>query len=72
MIAGSSLFFPMIHMNVHMLCLCHNGPTLLTFRFQTDLARENSASFFFLNTGGEDLSLPWSRVGHAVRPIVIL
>ena len=54
-----------------MLCLCHNGPALLIFRFQTDLARENSASFL-KNTGGEDISLPWSRVGHAVRPIFIL
>ena len=29
-------------------------------------------SQFFLNTGGEDLFLPWSRVGHALRPIFML
>ena len=43
-----------------MLCLCHYGPALLRFWFQTDLGRENSASFL-KNTGGEDLFLPWSR-----------
>ena len=42
-----------------MLCLCHNGPALLRFWFQTDLEHENSASF--KNTGGKDLFLPWSR-----------
>ena len=26
----------------------------------------------FKNAGGEDLFLPWSRVGHAVRPIFML
>ena len=30
-----------------------------------------SASFL-KNTGGEDLFLPWSRVGHALRPIFML
>ena len=29
-----------------MLCLCHYGPALLTFWFQTDLGRENSASYY--------------------------
>ena len=29
-------------------------------------------SHFFKNTGGEDRFLPWSRVGHALRPIFIL
>ena len=28
-----------------MLCLCHYGPALLKFLFQTDLGRENSASY---------------------------
>ena len=55
----------------NMLCLCHYGPALLRFWFQTDLGRENSASFL-KNTGGEDLFLPWSRVGHALRPIFML
>ena len=53
-----------------MLCLCHYDPALLRFWFQTDLGRENST--IFLNTGGEELLLPWSRVGHALRPIFIL
>ena len=44
MIAGSSLFFPMIHMN--MLRLSHYGPALLRFWFETNLGRQNSARFF--------------------------
>ena len=52
----------------NMLCLCHYGPALLEFWFQTDFGSQNSASFF-KSTGGEDLILPWSRVGHALRPI---
>ena len=55
----------------NMLYLCHYGPALLGFWFQTDLGSEKSASFF-KSTGGEDLILPWSRVGHALRPIFIL
>ena len=47
-------------------CVCHYGPALLRFWFQTDLGRENSA-IFLKNTGGEDLFLPWSRVGHYVQ-----
>ena len=54
-----------------MLCLRHYGPAVLRFWFQTDLGRENSASFL-KNAGGEDLFFPWSRVGHALRPIFIL
>ena len=48
-----------------------SSPTLLRFWFQTDLRRENSASYL-KNTGGEDLFLPWSRVGRALRPIFLL
>ena len=55
----------------NMLCLCHYGPALLGFWLQTDLGSENSSSCF-KSTGGEDLILPWSRVGHALRPIFIL
>ena len=54
-----------------MLCLYHYGPALLRFRFPTELGRENSTSFFE-NTGGEDLFVPWSRVGHALRPFFML
>ena len=55
----------------HMLCLSHYGPALLRFWFETDLGRQNSARFF-KNAGGEDLFLPWSRGGHAQRPIFTL
>ena len=55
----------------NMLCLCHHGPALLGLWFQTGLGSENSASFFN-SIGGEDLILPWSRVGYALRPIFIL
>ena len=54
-----------------MLCLCRYGPALLRFWFQTDLGRKNSASFL-KNTGEEDLFLPWSRVGPALRPTFML
>ena len=67
MIAGSSFFFQWFILN--MLCICHYGPALLGFWFQNDLGSENSASFFE-SRGGEDLILPWSRVGHALRPIL--
>ena len=46
----------------NMLCLCHYGPALLGFLFQTNLGSKNSASVF-KSTGGEDLISPWSRVG---------
>ena len=34
--------------------------------------RTGKFSHFLKNTGGEDRFLPWSRVGHALRPIFIL
>ena len=34
--------------------------------------RTRKFSQLFKNTGGEDLCLPWSRVGHALPPILIL
>ena len=49
-----------------MLCLCHFGPALLGFWFQTDLGRENSSSFF-KGTGGEDLSYH----GHALVTLYV-
>ena len=49
MIAGSSFFFQWFIW--HMLCLCHYGPALLRFWFQTDLRRKNSASFFKIQAG---------------------
>ena len=44
----------------NMLCLRHNGPALLRFWFQTDLGRENSASYLKIQAG-KDFFLPWSR-----------
>ena len=35
----------------------------------SNLPRTRKFSQLFKNTGGEDLFLPWSRVGHALRPI---
>ena len=37
-----------------MLCLCHYGPALLTFRFQTNLGRENLASYLKIQAGKKD------------------
>ena len=59
MIAGSSLFFKWFISN--MLCLCHYGLALLGFWFQTDLGRENSASFFKVQAGKT-----FSYHGHAL------
>ena len=36
------------------LCLCHYGPALLTFWFQTDLGRKNSASYLKMQAGKTD------------------
>ena len=49
MIAGSSLFFQKFIWN--MLCLCHYGPALLIFWFQTDLGRKNSVSYLKIQAG---------------------
>ena len=45
-----------------MLGLCHYGPALLRFWFQTDLGRENSASFLKIQAGKT-----FSYHGHPVR-----
>ena len=69
MIAGSSLFFPMIHLKyvVFMLLWPRTIKILIS-----NWPRTRKFSQFFKNTGGEDLFLPWSRVGHALRPIFML
>ena len=63
MIAGWSLFFPMIHMKYVVFMslwprtiriLISNWPQMQKF------------SQVYENIGGEDLFLPWSRVGHAL------
>ena len=37
-----------------------------------NLPRTRKFSHLFKNTSGEDLFLPWSRVGHVLRPIFML
>ena len=54
-----------------MLYLCHYGPTLLMFLI-SNWPRTRKFSRFFKNKGGEDLFLPWSRVGQALRQIFVL
>ena len=45
----------------NMLCLCHYGPSLSRFWFQTDLGRENSASFLTIQA-----EKTFSYHGHAL------
>ena len=69
MIVGSSLFVPMIHMKyVVFMSLWPRTVKILI----SNWPRSRKFSQFFKNTGGEDLFLPWSRVGHALRPIFVL
>ena len=70
MIAGSSLFFPMIHMK-YVVFMSLWPLTVLRFWFQTDLGRKNSASFLKIQAG-KTFCYPWSRVSHALRPIFML
>ena len=69
MIAGSILFFPMIHMKY--LVFMSLWPRTIKILI-SNWPRTRKFSQFFKNTGGEDLFLPWSRVGHALRPIFML
>ena len=59
------LFIPMIHMKYVVFMLL--WPRTVKILISDWPWTRNSASFFN-NTGGEDLFLPWSRVGHALRP----
>ena len=55
-----------------MLCLCHYGPALLTFWFQTDLGRENSASYLKIQAGKTD-AFHFSHHSHAlVTPVLLV
>ena len=69
MIAGSISFFPMIHMKYVVFMLL--WPRTVKILISDWPWTRNSASFFN-NTGGEDLFLPWSRVGHALCPTFML
>ena len=64
MIAGSSLCF--LNSYESMLCLCHYGPALLRFWFQTDLGRENSASYLKIQAGKT-----FSYHGHALVTLYV-
>ena len=66
---GQVYFFQWFISN--MLCLCHYGSALFGFLI-SNWPRTRKFSQFLKNTGGEDLFLPWSRVGHALRPIFML
>ena len=50
----------------NMLRLCHYGPALLRFWFQTDLGRENSASFLKIQAGKT-----FSYHGHALVTLYV-
>ena len=62
-------FFPMIHMEyVVFLSLWPRTVKILI----SNWPQTWKFSQFLKNTGGEDLFLPWSRVGHALRSIFML
>ena len=54
----------------NMLCLCHDGPALLRFWFQTNHGRENSASYLKIQAGRPFLT-QLTRC-HTLRPIFML
>ena len=64
MIAGSSLFFLKFIWNV--LCLCHYGPALLRFWFQTNLGCENSGGHLEMPAGKT-----FSCQGHALVTLYV-
>ena len=51
-----------------MLCLCHYGPALLAFWFQTDLRHENSTSYLKVKAGKTDAF----RFPHHIHALVTL
>ena len=51
-----------------MFCLCHYGPALLTFSFQTDLGREKSTSYLKIQVGRTDAF----HFSHHSHPLVTL
>ena len=69
MIAGSNLFFPTIHMKY--VVFMSLWPVTVKILI-SNWPRTRKLSQLFKNTGGEDLFLPWSRVGHVLRPTFVL
>ena len=63
MIAGSSLFFPMIHMKY--VVFMSLWPRTVKILISNWPPKRKFSQLF-------DLFLPWSRVGHALRPICML
>ena len=53
-----------------MLCLCHYGPVLSRFWFQTDLGRENSASYLKIQAGKTD-AFHFSNHSHALVTLYV-
>ena len=69
MITGSNLFFPMIHMKYVVFMSLWPCTVMILI---SNWPRTRKFSQFFKNTGGEDLFLPRSRIGHVLRPILML
>ena len=68
MIAGSSVFFKNVYKYV-----VFKSPWPSTIKILTsNLPRTRKFRQLFKNTGWEDLFLPWSGVGHALRPIYMV
>ena len=65
MIAGS--FFEFVW---NMLCLCHYSPAVLTFWFQTDLGRENSANYLKMQAGKTD-AFQFSHHSHTLVTLAL-
>ena len=53
-----------------MLCLGHYGPVLLTFWFQTDLGRENSANYLKMQAGKTD-AFHFSHHSHTLVTLAL-
>ena len=53
-----------------MLCLCHYGPALLTFWFQTDLGRKNSANYLKMQAGKTD-AFQFSHHSHTLVTLAL-
>ena len=70
MIAGSSLFFPRIQ--IKYVVFMSLWPRTIRILISNWPRKRKFIQFFLKVKAGEDLILPWSRVGHALRPIFIL
>ena len=71
MIARSSLFFQKFIWNTRYVVFMSLWPRTINILI-SNWPRTRKLSQLFKNTGGGDLFLPWSHVGHALRPIFML